>query len=116
MNQKMVRDLQNKMLKIQEELAEETVEITVGGGAVTAVMTGQQQLRSIKIDPGIVNPEDVETLEDLMVAAVNEAIAQSQELAAQRMGVLTGGLKLPRMYGRLHYRRPGTAEPFHYAR
>ena len=93
----MVRDLQNKMLKIQEELAEETVEITVGGGAVTAVMTGQQQLRSIKIDPGIVDPEDVETLEDLMVAAVNEAIAQSQELAAQRMGVLTGGLKLPGM-------------------
>ncbi len=97
MNQKMMRDLQNKMLKIQEDLAEETVEVAVGDGAVTAVMTGQQQLRSVKIDPGIVDAEDVEMLEDLMVAAVNSAITQSQELAAQRMGVLTGGMKLPGM-------------------
>jgi DNA-binding YbaB/EbfC family protein len=93
----MMRDLQKQMMKIQEQLADETVEVTVGGGAVTAVMTGQQQLRSVKIDPAVVDPEDVETLEDLMVAAVNEAITQSQELAAQRMGVLTGGLKLPGM-------------------
>ncbi len=93
----MMRDLQNKMVKIQEELAEETVEVTVGGGAVTAVMTGQQQLRSVKIDPSVVDAEDTETLEDLMVAAVNEAITQSQDLAAKRMGVLTGGLKLPGM-------------------
>ncbi len=93
----MMRDLQNKMLKIQEDLAEETVEVAVGDGAVTAVMTGQQQLRSVKIDPGIVDAEDVEMLEDLMVAAVNSAITQSQELAAQRMGVITGGLKLPGM-------------------
>ncbi len=93
----MMRDLQNKMVKIQEELAEETVEVTVGGGAVTAVMTGQQQLRSVKIDPSVVDADDTETLEDLMVAAVNEAIAQSQDLAAKRMGVLTGGLKLPGM-------------------
>jgi len=97
LNQKMMRDLQNKMLKIQEDLAEETVEVAVGDGAVTAVMTGQQQLRSVKIDPGIVDAEDVEMLEDLMVAAVNSAITQSQELAAQRMGVITGGLKLPGM-------------------
>ncbi len=97
MNQKMMRDLQNKMVKIQEELAEETVEVTVGGGAVTAVMTGQQQLRSVKIDPSVVDADDTETLEDLMVAAVNEAITQSQDLAAKRMGVLTGGLKLPGM-------------------
>lgn len=92
-----MRDLQNKMVKIQEELAEETVEVTVGGGAVTAVMTGQQQLRSVKIDPSVVDADDTETLEDLMVAAVNEAITQSQDLAAKRMGVLTGGLKLPGM-------------------
>jgi hypothetical protein len=97
LNQKMMRDLQNKMVKIQEELAEETVEVTVGGGAVTAVMTGQQQLRSVKIDPSVVDADDTETLEDLMVAAVNEAITQSQDLAAKRMGVLTGGLKLPGM-------------------
>ncbi|MDP9351693.1 MAG: YbaB/EbfC family nucleoid-associated protein [Chloroflexota bacterium] len=97
MNQKMMRDLQNKMMKIQEDLAEETVETSVGDGAVTAVMTGQQQLRSIKIDPEIVDADDLEMLEDLVVAVVNQAIAQSQELAAQRMGVLTGGLKLPGM-------------------
>ncbi|MDP9378951.1 MAG: YbaB/EbfC family nucleoid-associated protein [Chloroflexota bacterium] len=97
MNQKMMRDLQNKMMKIQEQLAEETVETTVGGGAVTMVMNGQQQLQSVRIDPSIVDPEDVETLEDLMVAGVNEVIARSQELATQRMGVLTGGLKIPGM-------------------
>ncbi len=93
----MMRDLQNKMMKIQEQLAEETVETTVGGGAVTMVMNGQQQLQSVRIDPSIVDPEDVETLEDLMVAGVNEVIARSQELATQRMGVLTGGLKIPGM-------------------
>lgn len=95
MNQKMVRDLQNQMMRIQDKLAEETVEVTAGGGAITAVMTGQQQLQSIKIDPDVVDPEDVETLEDLVVAAVNEAIGKSQELAAQRMGALTGGMKIP---------------------
>lgn len=97
MNQKMMRDLQNKMMKIQDDLAEETVEAAVGDGAVKAVMTGQQQLRSVKIDPSVVDPEDVEILEDLVVAAVNQAITQSQELAAQRMGAITGGLKLPGM-------------------
>lgn len=91
----MVRDLQNQMMKIQEELAEDTVEVSVGGGAISAVMTGQQQLRSVKIDPGAVDPDDVETLEDLVVAVVNEAIAKSQELAAQRMSALTGGMKIP---------------------
>ena len=95
MNQKMVRELQNQMMKIQQQLAEETVEVSAGGGAITAVMTGQQQLRSIKIDPSAVDPDDVETLEDLVVAAINEAITKSQELAANRMGVLTGGMKLP---------------------
>ena len=95
MNQKMVRELQNQMMKIQQQLAEETVEVSVGGGAITAVMTGQQQLQSIKIDPSAVDPDDVETLEDLVVAAINEAIIKSQELAANRMGVLTGGMKLP---------------------
>jgi DNA-binding YbaB/EbfC family protein len=95
MNQKMVRELQNKMMKIQEQLGEETIEVTAGGGAITAVMTGQQQLRSIKIDPEVVDPEDIETLEDLVVAAVNEAIAKSQELAADRMGSLTGGMNIP---------------------
>lgn len=94
MNQKMMRDLQNRMMKIQEELAEETVEATAGG-AVTAVMTGQQQLRSVSIDPEVVDPDDIELLQDLIVQAVNEALGKSQELAAERLGVLTGGLKVP---------------------
>ncbi len=95
MNQKMVRDLQNQMQKIQDQLGEETVEVSVGGGAITAVMTGHQVLQSIKISPEAVDPDDVETLEDLVMAAVNEALEKSQELAAQKMSALTGGLKIP---------------------
>ncbi|ACZ42294.1 conserved hypothetical protein [Thermobaculum terrenum ATCC BAA-798] len=95
MNQRMVRELQNQMMKIQEQLEHETVEVTAGGGAITAVMNGHMKLLSIKIDPEVVDPEDVETLEDLVVAAVNEAITKAQELAAQRMSVLTGGMKIP---------------------
>jgi len=95
MNQRMVRELQNQMMKIQEQLEHETVEVTAGGGAITAVMNGHMKLLSIKIDPEVVDPEDVETLEDLVVAAVNEATTKAQELAAQRMSVLTGGMKIP---------------------
>ena len=95
MNQKMVRQLQDQMQKIQDRLAEETVEVSVGGGAITAVMTGQQQLMSVKIDPDAVDPEDVETLEDLVVAVVNEAIGKSQDLAAERRSARTDGLKIP---------------------
>ena len=97
MNQRMVRELQNQMMKIQEQLEHETVEVTAGGGAITAVMNGHMKLLSIKIDPEVVDPEDVETLEDLVVAAVNEATTKAQELAAQRMSVLTGGMKIPRL-------------------
>lgn len=97
MNNKMMRDLQNKMMKIQDELAREMVEVEVGGGVVRVVMNGQQQLQSVMIDPEVVDPEDVDVLQDLIVQAVNEALTRSQELAAQRMGVLTGGLKLPGM-------------------
>lgn len=97
MNNKMMRDLQNKMMKIQDELAQETVEVEAGGGVVRVVMNGQQQLQSVTIDPEVVDPEDVDVLQDLIVQAVNDALTRSQELAAQRMGVLTGGLKLPGM-------------------
>lgn len=95
MNQKMIRDLQNQMMKIQEQLGDETVEVTAGGGAIRAVMNGHQRLMSIKLDPAAVDPDDVETLEDLVLAAVNEALEKSQQLAADRMGALTGGLKIP---------------------
>ncbi len=90
-----LQKLQEEMLRAQEALGEETIEVSVGGGAVVVVMTGHQRLRSVKIDPAVVNPEEVEMLQDLIMAAVNEAVEKSQNLAADRLGALTGGLGLP---------------------
>jgi len=90
-----VQRLQEELAKAQEALAEETVTVTAGGGVITVVMTGQQRLRSVTIDPDVVDPDDVEMLQDLIVAAVNEAIERSQALAAERLSRLTGGLGLP---------------------
>jgi nucleoid-associated protein EbfC len=90
-----MQQMQTRLAKIQEELGSETVEASVGGGVVTVVMTGHQVVESIRIDPEIVDPEDVETLQDLMVAAYNEALKKSQELASTRLGALTGGMKIP---------------------
>ena len=87
--------LQAQLLKAQEDLANLTVEASSGGGAVTVVMTGQQKIVSVKISPEVVNPEDVEMLEDMVLSAVSEALAKSQEAAAKMMGGLTGGLKIP---------------------
>jgi DNA-binding YbaB/EbfC family protein len=98
MNRHMMRqaqELQAKLQKTQEELADETVEASAGGGAVTVVVTGQQEVKSVKISPEVVDAEDVEMLEDLVLSALNEAMRKSQELAASRLGALTGGLKLP---------------------
>ena len=92
---KQAQQLQKRMLEIQEELANRTVEATVGGGMVTAVVNGQQELVSIKISPDVVDPDDAEILEDLIVAAANEARNEAQELMNQEMGKLTGGLKIP---------------------
>jgi hypothetical protein len=89
------QQLQAKLEKAQEELEKATVEASSGGGAVTVVITGQQQIQSVKISPEVVNPEDVELLEDLVMSAVNEALRKSQELAANRLSALTGGLKIP---------------------
>ncbi|MBI4494328.1 MAG: YbaB/EbfC family nucleoid-associated protein [Chloroflexi bacterium] len=94
-NSNLMRQMQNRLAKIQEELATETVEITAGGGAVKVAITGQQRVQAVTIDPSVVDPDDVEMLQDLMVAAFNEAIAKSQELAARRLSVLTGGMKIP---------------------
>ena len=94
MNMKMLRRMQNKMVKMQEELAQETIEGTAGGGAVVVAMTGQQQVQSVEIDPAVVDPEDVSLLEDLILAAFTEALTKSQELASKRVGALTGGLGL----------------------
>ena len=87
--------LQDEMAMAQEKLGEETVEVTIGGGVVRAVMNGPQQMISITIDPEAVDPDDVEMLQDMVLAAVNEAIESSQGLAADRMSALTGGLNIP---------------------
>ncbi len=90
-----LQKLQDEMAKTQEKLADETVEVTAGGGMIKAVMNGKQSLLSITIAPEAVDPDDVEMLQDLIVAAVNEAVERSQALAAERMNALTGGLGLP---------------------
>jgi DNA-binding YbaB/EbfC family protein len=87
-----IQRLQEQMLQTQEALGDETVSVTAGGGAITVVMSGHQRVESILIEPEVVDPEDVEMLQDLVIAAVNEAIEQSQSMAAERMGALTGGL------------------------
>ena len=90
-----IKVLQEKMAKIQEELATKTVESSAGGGMVTAVMNGRQELVSLKLEPQVVDPEDIEMLQDLIVAAVNDALRKAQELAASDMGKLAGGLNIP---------------------
>jgi len=92
---KQLQQMQQRLMKIQEELANETIEATAGGGAVTIVMNGHQQVKSVKIEPEVVDPNDVTMLEDLMVAAINEAVEKSQQLASKRMSALTGGLRIP---------------------
>jgi len=89
------QQLQAKLAKAQQELGDITVEASSGGGAVNVVINGQQKIQSVKISPEVVNSDDVELLEDLVLTAVSEAIAQSQELAAKHLGELTGGLKIP---------------------
>ncbi|MGD9143699.1 MAG: YbaB/EbfC family nucleoid-associated protein [Dehalococcoidia bacterium] len=98
MNKRMIQQaqqLQAQLLKAQKELAEMTVEASSGGGAVTVVMNGQQQIQSVKISPEVIDPEDVEMLEDMVLSAVREAQTKAQELAAKQMGGLTGGLNIP---------------------
>lgn len=89
---KQAQKMQQDMLKAQEELAEKTVEATVGGGAVTVVATGSKEIKEIRISKEAVDPEDVETLQDLVLTAVNEALRQADELTKSTMGGLTGGL------------------------
>jgi DNA-binding YbaB/EbfC family protein len=89
------QELQAKLAKAQEELAEAKIEASSGGGAVTFTVNGQQQVLSVKISPEAIEPDDVEMLEDLVLAAVNEALTKSQEMAAKRMGKITGGLNIP---------------------
>ena len=92
---KQAQKLQAKMMKVQEELAEKTVESSVGGGMVKVVANGRQELVSIKIEPEVIDPDDAEMLEDLILSAVNEAMQKAQEMASQEMGKVTGGLNIP---------------------
>ncbi|WP_371364377.1 Nucleoid-associated protein [Sporomusa rhizae] len=92
---KKVQKLQGDMAKLQEELKARTLEVSTGGGAVKVVVNGEKKIQSIKIAPTAVDPEDVEMLEDLVTAAVNEAMSKVDDMMAQEMGKLTGGLNLP---------------------
>jgi DNA-binding YbaB/EbfC family protein len=94
---KQAQQLQAKMLKLQEELAEKTVETSAGGGMVKAVANGRQQLVSIQIEKEVVDPDDVEMLQDLILAAANDALTKAQEMVAEEMNKLTGGLNIPGM-------------------
>ncbi|RJQ52689.1 MAG: YbaB/EbfC family nucleoid-associated protein [Actinobacteria bacterium] len=94
---KQAQKMQAEMAKVQQELAEETVEASSGGGTVKVTVSGSLEVKSVKIDRDAVDPEDVEMLEDLVLAATNEAIRQAQELAAQKMSRVTGGMSLPGM-------------------
>ncbi|RZB37070.1 MAG: uncharacterized protein SRB2_01574 [Desulfobacteraceae bacterium Eth-SRB2] len=92
---KQAQQLQSKMLKLQEEMADKTIETTSGGGMVKVVANGRQQVLSIQIEKEVVDPDDVEMLQDLILAAVNDALIKSQEMATQEMSKLTGGLNIP---------------------
>jgi DNA-binding YbaB/EbfC family protein len=98
MNKNIIRQaqqMQAKLIKAQEELERATVEASSGGGVVKVVVSGQQKLHSIKISPEAVDPDDIEMLEDLIMAAVNEGMEKAKELAASQIGAITGGLNIP---------------------
>ena len=92
---KQVQQAQAKMAAIQEELKDETVESSAGGGMVRVVMTGDMEVKSVVIDPSAVDPDDIELLADMVAAAVNEAVRSAQELAANKMSAVTGGMSIP---------------------
>ena len=98
MNKKMMKQaqqLQQHMMKLQEELESATVEATSGGGVVKVVDSGKMNIESLTIDPEAVSPDDVEMLQDLVLAAVNEGLNKAQEMASTKMGALTGGMNIP---------------------
>ena len=92
---KQAKKMQERIASIQAELASKTVEATAGGGMVTVVVNGKFEILSIRIDKEVVNPEDVDMLQDLIVAAVNEGIRKAQELATVEMSKITGGFNIP---------------------
>ena len=95
MNRNMIQQLQARLAKAQQELEVMEIEVSSGGGAVKIIVNGQQKIKSIKINKEVVNPEELEMLEDLVLSAVTEAINKSQEAASAKLGGLTGGIKIP---------------------
>jgi hypothetical protein len=95
--QRMAQQMQQEMLRVQAELESATVDGSAGGGVVNATVTGKQELVSVTIDPSVVDPDDVDMLQDLVVAAINDALRASRALAEQKMSSVTGGLRLPGM-------------------
>ena len=89
------QQLQKRMMELQKELESATVEATAGGGVVKAVVSGKMRVESLEIDPEAASPDDVEMLQDLVLAAVNEGLEMAQEMASSRMSSLTGGMKIP---------------------
>ena len=92
---KQAQKLQGRMLKLQEELAGRTVETSAGGGMVRVVANGRQQIESIHVEKEVVDPEDVEMLQDLILAEVNDALTKAQEMVSEEMGKVTGGMNIP---------------------
>lgn len=92
---KQAQKMQAKMAEMQEQLKTETLEASAGGGIVRVVITGDMQVRELHIDPAAMDPDDIEMLQDMVAAAVNEAIRSAQELASRRMGEITGGMNVP---------------------
>lgn len=92
---KQAQKLQAKMMRLQEEMADKTVESASGGGMVKVVANGRQQIVSVSIEKEVVDPDDVEMLQDLVLAAVNDALAKSQEMVTSEMSKLTGGMNIP---------------------
>jgi DNA-binding YbaB/EbfC family protein len=92
---KQAKKMQERMARIQEELEAKTVEATAGGGMVSVVVNGKYEIVSLKIEKDVVNPADVEMLQDLIIAAINEGIRKAQEMAAMEMSKVTGGLNIP---------------------
>ena len=95
---KQAQMMQKKMGQMQQEMESQQVEATAGGGMVTAVVNGRQKLLTLTIDPQVVDADDVEMLQDLIVAAVNEAINKSQEMMQAEMSKLTGGMNIPGLF------------------
>ncbi|MEZ4599701.1 MAG: YbaB/EbfC family nucleoid-associated protein [Syntrophotaleaceae bacterium] len=95
---KQAQIMQQKMERMQQELQNRQVEASAGGGMVTATVNGQQQLLSLKIEPSVVDPEDIEMLQDLILAAVNQAVKKSQEMMQEEMAKITGGMNIPGLF------------------